>query len=110
MFEYIWRDAMKNLVYKLWVLLLTIFMTPSDSFANSWTCHYAELTRNILIFHPNEPATLPCKVYYAKPKENVMPRTLWKAENDDDYCERKAVEFIKTLESRGWQCSRDNDR
>lgn len=101
---------MKNLIYKSCVLLLTILVMPSESFANSWTCHYAELTRNVVIFYPNEPATLPCKVYYTKPNENVMPRTLWKAENDDSYCERKAVEFIKTLESRGWQCSNDNDR
>lgn len=110
MFACNWSDAMKNLVYNSWVLLLTILIAPSDSFAKSWTCHYAELTRNVLIFHPNEPATLPCKVYYTKPDENVMPRTLWKAENDDNYCERKAVEFIKTLESRGWQCSGDNDQ
>ncbi len=101
---------MKNLIYKSWMLLLTILMMPAESFANSWTCHYAELTRNMVIFYPNEPARLPCKVYYTKPDENVMPRTLWKAENDDSYCERKTVEFIKKLETRGWQCSGDNDR
>lgn len=101
---------MKNLICKSWMLLLTIFIMPSESFANSWTCQYAELTRNVVIFYPNEPATLPCKVYYTKPDENVMPRTLWRAEHDDTYCERKAVEFIKTLESKGWQCSSDSDR
>lgn len=99
---------MKNLIYKSYALLLTIFVIPSESFSSSWTCHYSELTRNVVIFYPNEPAGLPCKVYYSKPKENVIPRTLWNAENDDTYCERKAIEFIKTLESRGWQCSIDN--
>ncbi|MEW8525216.1 MAG: hypothetical protein AB2552_19405 [Candidatus Thiodiazotropha endolucinida] len=101
---------MKNLIYKSCALLLTILVMPSESFASSWTCQYSELTRNVVIFYPNEPASLPCKVYYTKPDENVMPRTLWKAKNDDHYCERKAVDFIKTLESRGWQCSSDNDR
>lgn len=110
MFDCHWTDIMKNLIYKSWVIVLFILMVPSESFANSWTCHYAELTRNVVIFYPNEPARLPCKVYYTKPNENVMPRTLWKAENEDSYCERKAVKFIKTLESRGWQCSGDNDR
>ncbi|MCU7805834.1 MAG: hypothetical protein KZQ96_21850 [Candidatus Thiodiazotropha sp. (ex Lucinoma borealis)] len=101
---------MKHLICKSWVLLPTILMMPSESFANSWTCHYADLTRNVVIFYPNEPARLPCKVYYTKPKENVMPRTLWKAENEDNYCARKAVEFINALESWGWQCSSDNDQ
>ncbi|MBW9275043.1 MAG: hypothetical protein K1563_15290, partial [Candidatus Thiodiazotropha sp. (ex. Lucinisca nassula)] len=72
---------MNNLIYKSCVLLLTVLVMSSESLANSWTCHYADLTRNVLIFYPNEPARLPCKVYYTKPKENVMPRTLWNAEN-----------------------------
>jgi hypothetical protein len=95
--------------YKSWGLLLTILMMPSEGFANTWTCHYAELTRNVVISYPNAPSRLPCKVYYAKPNENLMPRRLWKAENEDNYCERKAVEFVKRLESLGWQCSIDND-
>ncbi|MES9832096.1 MAG: hypothetical protein ABW139_07595 [Candidatus Thiodiazotropha sp. DIVDIV] len=101
---------MKYFIYKPWVLLLTVFITPTDSFANSWTCNYAELTRHIVVFYPNEPSRLPCKVYYTKPNENVMPRTLWKAENEDNYCERNAIEFIKKLEALGWQCSIDNDQ
>lgn len=101
---------MKNHIYKSLVPLLTVLIMPSESFANSWSCHYAELTRNVVIFYPNAPTTLPCKVYYTKPKENIMPRTLWKAEHDDTYCERKAVEFIETLESKGWQCASDNDQ
>jgi hypothetical protein len=100
---------MKNLTCNLSILLLTGFISPSDSFADSWICHYAELTRNVVIFYPNSTSTLPCKVYYTKPDENVMPRTLWKAEHDDTYCERKAAEFIQSLESKGWQCSVDYD-
>ncbi len=100
---------MTNLINKAWLFPLAILLMPSVSFANSWTCHYGELTRNVVIFYPNEPNKLPCKVYYTKPKENVMPRTLWKAENDDTYCKRNAVEFIETLESKGWHCSLDSD-
>jgi hypothetical protein len=110
MFEYIWRDVMKNLIFKTGMLLLIILMMPSESFSNSWTCHHEKLTRNVVIFYPNAPARLPCKVYYTKPNENLMPRTLWKAEYDDNFCERKAVEFINKLESWKWQCSSDNDQ
>lgn len=100
---------MNHLNYTSWVFLLMVLLMPSEILASSWTCHLAELTRNVVIFHPNAPTRLPCKVYYTKPKENLMPRTLWKAENEENYCERKAVEFINKLESRGWQCSIDND-
>ncbi|MES9993885.1 MAG: hypothetical protein ABW098_18200 [Candidatus Thiodiazotropha sp.] len=98
---------MKKQIHQSCLLLVSILLLPSASFADSWSCHYAELTRNVVIFYPNEPAVLPCKVYYTKPKENVMPRTLWKAENDETYCERKAVEFVEMLESKGWSCSSD---
>jgi hypothetical protein len=101
---------MKIQIYQSWLLLLPILMLPSGSFADSWTCSYAELTRNVVIFYPNEPAVLPCKVYYTKPKENVMPRTLWKAENDETYCKRKAMEIIGSLESKGWRCSVDKEQ
>jgi hypothetical protein len=109
MFVCIGEDFMKHLFYRSCGLFLTALMISFDISANSWTCHYAELTRNVVIFYPNEPTKLPCKVYYTKPNENVMPRTLWKAENEDSYCARKAVEFIKRLESLGWQCSIDNE-
>lgn len=95
---------MKYLNSKSWVyLLIFLGMTP-ESFANSWTCQYAELTRNVLIFYPNAPDQLPCKVYYTKPMENIMPRTLWKAKNEANFCQRKAEEFIKKLTLRGWRC------
>jgi hypothetical protein len=109
MLYYIWTNLIKNLPNKAWLLPLIILTIPSVSCANSWTCHYGELTRNVVIFYPNEPSKLPCKVYYTKPNENVMPRTLWKAEHEDTYCERKAIEFTGTLESKGWHCSLDDD-
>jgi hypothetical protein len=75
--------------------------------ASSWTCQQAGLTRQVLVFYREAPALLPCEVIYAKPDENAMPRALWKAENQQNYCEQKAVEFIKKLRSLGWQCVSD---
>ncbi|MCG7899445.1 MAG: hypothetical protein JAY85_13435 [Candidatus Thiodiazotropha weberae] len=100
---------MKYLIHKACGLLLILLMSPSVSMADSWSCHYQELTRSVVILYPNEPSRLPCKVYYAKPKENVIPRTLWEAQNEENYCQRKAEAFVDKLESWGWQCALDND-
>jgi len=61
----------------------------------------------VLVFYPEEPALLPCEVFYSKPKENVVPRALWQAGNIEGYCERKAAEFVVKLESWGWRCRVD---
>lgn len=77
----------------------------SDTMADTWTCHQGDLTRHVLAFYPEAPARLPCQVFYSKPKENVMPRALWKASHDESFCERKAAEFAAQLQSWGWHCS-----
>jgi hypothetical protein len=75
--------------------------------ASSWTCRQAGLTRQVLVFYPEAPAQLPCEVIYAKPDENAIPRALWKAKNQPNYCEQKAIEFIEKLRSLGWHCVSD---
>ena len=37
-----------------------------------------------------------------------MPRALWEAKNTQNYCERKAAEFIEKLSSLGWRCFSDD--
>jgi hypothetical protein len=100
---------MNKLIAKRLRLLLPILILPSEIFADSWTCHQGALTRNVVIFYPSAPYRLPCRVYYTKPDEDVMPRTLWKAELEENYCQRKASEFVGKLESLGWQCSVSED-
>jgi hypothetical protein len=97
----------KYLFQPYWGAAITLLIIPSVSIADSWACHYQDLTRNVVIFYPNAPAKLPCKVYYTKPDENLMPRTLWRAAAEENYCKRKADEFIVKLESWGWKCSID---
>jgi hypothetical protein len=86
------------------VCLLVFLGLASEVSASSWTCHKAQLTREVVIFYPEASARLPCKVFYAKPKENVLPRVLWEAKNTQNYCEQKAAEFIEQLSSLGWRC------
>lgn len=76
--------------------------------ASSWTCQNTEFTRHVVVFYPQAPSRLPCKVFYSKPMENVLPRVLWEAKNTQNYCERKGAEFIEKLSSLGWRCSIDN--
>jgi len=97
---------MKYLDFRSPVCLLVFLGLASDVSADSsWTCRGAGLTRNVVVFYPQAPARLPCKVFYSKPNENVLPRALWESQNTQDYCERKAKEFIEKLGSSGWRCT-----
>ena len=75
--------------------------------AKAWSCLQNGLVREVTIYYPNEPARLPCEVYYSKRHENRLPRPLWTATNEEGYCERKAESFVEKLESLGWQCQAD---
>ena len=101
-------DAMKYLYFGFPLCLLLFPGLASEVPASSWTCQNAGLTRHVVVFYPEAPARLPCKVFYSKPKENVLPHALWKAINTRNYCERKAAEFIEKLSSSGWHCLSDD--
>ena len=90
--------------------LVCLFVFPglaSEVCASSWTCQNAGITRQVVVFYPEAPARLPCKVFYARPMEDVLPRALWEAKNTQNYCEHKAAEFVEKLGSSGWHCSSD---
>lgn len=99
---------MRHRDFSAWMCLLAFLGMVSESTASSWTCQNAKLTRHVTVFYPDAPAPLPCKVYYSKVSENALPRVLWRAENNEDFCERKAEEFVEKLRSLGWQCSSDS--
>ena len=85
--------------------LLVLLGFASEVFAGSWLCQNDGLSREVVVFYPDAPARLPCKVYYSKPDEDVMPRVLWEATSTQNYCERKAAGFIEKMSSSGWRCS-----
>jgi len=99
-----WGVKMKTAKPGLPLSVMIVAAWLSDGHADSWTCRYADLTREVLIVYPEEAALLPCQVYYAKPDENVLPRVLWRAEHTAGYCERTAARFVEKLTSLGWQC------
>lgn len=90
-----------------WPLPLVLAVSMSSATAGSWTCRYGDLTRQVLTVYPNPSAALPCEVYYSKPTEKTIPRALWRAKHDADFCERRAFRFVQQLESWGWACTAD---
>lgn len=45
---------------------------------------------------------LPCEVRYTK---NGVTNVIWNAQNETQYCESKAAEFIEKQRGWGWQCA-----
>ena len=97
-----WHRNFRSLLF-----LMAFLGIVAESAASSWTCRNADLIRQVTVFYPNAPDQLPCKVYYSKTTENAMPRVLWKAENQVNYCEQKAEELVEKLRALGWQCASD---
>ena len=98
-----WHRNFKPLLF-----LMAFLVFVAESTASSWTCRNGDLIRQVTVFYPNAPAQLPCKVYYSKTTENAMPRVLWRAENEVNYCEQKAEELVRKLSAFGWQCASDD--
>jgi len=99
---------MKYLNSAVPLCVLVFLGLASEVSASSWTCQKAGNTREVVVSYPNAPARLPCKVFYAKPNQNVLPRTVWQSMNTENYCERKAAELIEKFDSLGWHCISDD--
>lgn len=76
----------------------------------SFQCSLGEYTRRVEIV--SEPGvSVPCEVHYYKDTE--MPgeqQVLWRALNEEGYCESKAREFIASLGEMGWDCRAGSER
>ena len=87
------------------VVLMTLL--PSALFAqdsNGYQCALDEVTRRVEIFYETG-VTVPCEVHYYKDTEMPGERqVLWRATNEEGYCEARAAEFIEKLRGMGWTC------
>jgi len=78
-------------------------LSPLASMADSWSCRHSNDVREIHIERStSEP--VPCQVVYKKLTEGVGDQVLWSAENDAEYCEQKATDFVAKQEGWGWTC------
>ena len=63
------------------------------------------LQRRVQVIYETGVST-PCEVHYFKDTESPgESQVLWRALNEEGYCEAKASEFVAKLESWGWACT-----
>jgi len=72
--------------------------------SNQYQCTMGELTRRVEIMHETG-VSVPCEVQYFKDSEAPgQPQVLWRALNEEGYCEAKAAAFVVQLTEMGWDC------
>ena len=94
---------------KYLILLLILFSSPLyavDLISSQYTCTHKDndLFREVKIVH-KDPG---CEVAYTKAvgTVNEKTRTLWRAKNSTDYCDKKGHAFVeeKLQQEFGWVC------
>ena len=68
----------------------------------TYTCTHGSQERIISIVYQDQEAKIPCEVQYQK---NGVTETLWNAQNEVGYCERKTQEFVEKQRGWGWDCA-----
>lgn len=73
--------------------------------AANYECSHGDLKRRVEIVYETG-VTVPCEVHYYKDTEVPGDRqVLWRALNEEGYCEEKTREFVAKLDSWGWSCT-----
>ncbi len=72
--------------------------------SNQYQCTMGELTRRVEIMHETG-VSVPCEVQYFKDSEAPgEQQVLWRALNEEGYCEAKSAAFVAQLSEMGWDC------
>ena len=84
--------------------LLTMCLRAAAQDAAGYACSLDEVIRRVEILYETG-TTVPCEVHYFKDTEMPGERqVLWRAQNEEGYCEARAAEFVEMLEGMGWTC------
>jgi len=75
--------------------------TVWSSTDQTYVCSLNNQERVIELKYPMGTPT-PCLVNYSKEGDT---QTLWRAQNQQGYCEEKAQEFVSKQEGWGWRCT-----
>ncbi|MFC3153449.1 hypothetical protein ACFOEK_20580 [Litoribrevibacter euphylliae] len=95
---------------KLRTLALGTFMTLSASVAmagDTYVCVNGDAERKVSVVYTQPGSTVPCEVVYEKASGM---QTLWRAENEEGYCEEKAKAFAEKQASWGFECNMMSDQ
>ena len=72
--------------------------------APRYECRNGSLQRRVEVKYETA-VSVPCEVHYTKDIEAPgEAQVLWRALNEEGYCEAKAREFVARLEGWGWNC------
>lgn len=69
--------------------------------APRFVCTSGDSERVIEVVYNNPDQTLPCEVRYHK---DGAEETLWRAQNEEGFCEQQAQEFAADQQQWGWEC------
>lgn len=84
--------------------LLIISPLAAAQDATGYQCALDEVTRRIEIYYETG-STVPCEVQYLRDTEMPGEReVLWRAQNEEGYCEARAAELVEKLRGMGWTC------
>lgn len=90
------------------LVISLLFAVPTGAFAQGaprYECVNGDLQRRVEVIYETA-VTVPCEVHYTKNIEAPGDsQVLWRALNEEGYCEAKASEFVAKLEGWGWACS-----
>ena len=84
-------------------VIAALLLLPLGASAESWSCRQDNDVREVHVQRTGS-GPVPCEVVYKKLTEGVEDQVLWNAQNQANYCEEKAAEFVAKLEGWGWTC------
>ena len=88
------------------VLLLTALSAAAVEEASRFVCTSGDSERVIEVVYNNPDQSLPCEVRYHK---DGAEETLWRAQNEEGFCEQQAQEFAADQQQWGWECDEAQD-
>jgi hypothetical protein len=85
-------------------LMLTVCLSVAAQDSAGYVCSLDDAVRRVEILYETG-VTVPCEVHYYKDTEMPGERqVLWRARNEEGYCEARAAEFVEMLRGMGWTC------
>lgn len=86
-------------------LIAGLTLGSAQALANteSYTCVKGDDKRVISVVYSTPGQTLPCEVFYEKADGG---NSLWRASNQEGYCEEKAAQFAEKQTTWGYTCEK----
>ena len=94
--------------YSIPFAVAVLVVLGSDAMAQSLVCTNDSLERLVELKYDNPGEAVPCSIVYSKPTEGVPEQVLWRAQNEEGYCEARFEEFVDKLSGWGWSCAAES--